>query len=197
MVACSRSFRMTACNDSDQHAAGEAKKSSAWNRVYTVHPYRRARRERPPAIPVSWSAGDGPILGSRHLRTERLLRKAGIEEHMYLNIAATGGRCGVGCRFSTDLPEHTLTLHTHRGGEDAVQDSSGLLYEESGTEGCAGISSQARSHTGFRPRAAQRPCCPRRRATDHCSRYDQDYVAACRRSPLPERQDCRGNDRDG
>lgn len=77
-----------------------------------------------------------------------ITQKAGVEEHMYLNIAATDGRYGVGCRFSTDLPEHAPTLYTHRGGEYAIKDGSGLLYGEvSRTEGCAAISSEALSET--------------------------------------------------
>ncbi len=77
-----------------------------------------------------------------------IARKAGVEEHMYLNIAATDGRCGVGCRFSTDLPEHTPTLYTHRGGEYTVKDGSGLLHGEvSRTEDSAAISSEGLSET--------------------------------------------------
>jgi glutamine amidotransferase len=78
----------------------------------------------------------------------QIAHKAGIQEHMYLNVAATDGRCGVGCRFSTDLPEHTPTLYTHRGGEYIIKDGSGLLYgEASRTEGCAAISSEPLSET--------------------------------------------------
>lgn len=76
-----------------------------------------------------------------------IARGVRVDEPMYLNLAATDGRCGVGCRFSTDLPEHTPTLFTHRGGEYVVRDGSGLLHEESGTEGCASISSEALSET--------------------------------------------------
>ncbi len=94
----------------------------------------------PRAMADALEAAVGQIVG--------IARSAGIDEHMYLNIAATDGRCGVGCRFSTDLPENTPTLYTHRGGEYVIKDGSGLLYGEgSHTEGCAALSSEALSDT--------------------------------------------------
>jgi glutamine amidotransferase len=77
-----------------------------------------------------------------------IARRVGVTEHMYLNVTITDGHCRVGCRFSTDLPEHTPTLFTHSGGEYVVEDGTGLLHGASSrTEGCAAISSEPLSQT--------------------------------------------------
>lgn len=61
-------------------------------------------------------------------------RAHGIQEHSYLNVALTDGRCGVVMRFTTDAPEHADSLYVHTGRRYVCEDGVCHMIDPTGSE---------------------------------------------------------------
>jgi glutamine amidotransferase len=66
------------------------------------------------------TGGDEPNRMANALRATiaaalRLVAEAGTDEPSYLNVAVSNGSAAVACRFTTDSPEHALSLYVSSG----------------------------------------------------------------------------------
>lgn len=81
-------------------------------------------------------------LRSAVFKTLELGREHAPGEHSYINVAVSDGRSGVACRFTTDDPEHAMTLYMNRGDRYVCEDGVCRMLDPEDGEGAVLISSE-------------------------------------------------------
>lgn len=101
-----------------------------------IHEAMEASRTDDPCDRLAQSLIDGVE------RALSIVRKSGIDEHSYLNMALTDGVNAVACRFTTDLPDGADSLYVHTGRKYVCDGGLCRMVEPEAGKGAAIVSSE-------------------------------------------------------